>query len=412
MARENFNSKTNIKTLPTEASRYEIGDAEGNGLRLRVSPNGTKTFIWRVRFESRQRIVTLGDHPAMSVNQARSRLDEVKQSYADGVLFTSKITRKAPTTVRQLALEYQAEAMASLSEGRKEQVRMAMDKYILPTIGSAKLRSIKAPQVKVVVTKVLNAGYNERARAVLGILGRMFRYAEALGYIDYSPAAALEPSFCGIEKAKSRTCMLNNDGIRTFWSALDKTTRMSGPVRIALRILLLSGVRSGELRQAKWKHVDFDKAEWFIPEENSKTNSWTVPLSSHLLALFRELHDLTGDTIYLFPGIKKDGKLYPITNRVYHKAMVKMFNDGFMPDVEKVSPHDFRRLMRTTMAESLNIDDSVAEACLNHVKGKVEGAYNKAQLLTQRRAALEKWGDYVDLLVHPCDNIRRLANAG
>jgi integrase len=161
----------------------------------------------------------------------------------------------------------------------------------------------------------------------------------------------------------------------------------------------------GELLQAKWEHVDFDKGEWFIPEENSKTRAWTVPLVPAVKRLFKELQGL--DDVYVMAGKVKGTHM---TDKALSRALARLFTlgngDPLLP-VEKFTLHDFRRTLRTH-AEDLEIEPHVAEKCLNHSLGHIEKTYNKNTLLNQRRKALQKWANYVDLVVTERDNVKAL----
>jgi integrase len=387
MARYNFNANGDIAELPIEDKRYEASDNLRNGLCVRVSQKGSRTFIWRTRHEGQQKVVVVGDHPRMSVNQARVALDKLKEDKEDGALFTArKTTSENIATVRQLAEDfYNTEIVPARTEAGSYQCRMILDKYILPTIGSLKLRSLKAPQVKLPVIKAMRAGYALRAEALLRILKQMFSYGEADGIMDHSPAAALNIKRCGVPKAKECTRMLDETTLPLLWNAVERHVR-SDTTRIGLKILILSGVRSGELRLARWKDVNFKKAEWFVPDENSKTTAWTVPLPSHLMALFKQLHELTGDTKFMFPTRDHSepacrGVFINALNRVYKRED----KDGQpVLDIPRVSPHNFWRTVRTIMGDKLDVDPYVAEGCLNHKVTGVESVYNKAQLLGKR----------------------------
>jgi len=400
MATRDFNSDKDISKLPIEAKRYEVADASKTGLRLRVSPAGTKTYIWRARVGQRTKIETIGNAPAMGINEARKRLDKLKTEYKDSAHLVRSGDRKKPQTVGQLITEYQT-TTGNLSDSRRQQHDIIFRVWVLPMIGTDKLRSLKSARIMQVIEKAVGQGYHERARQIRGLLRKMFRYAQVKDYIDHSPAEAIETSFCGIKRPTSKETMLTAEEIPAFWAALNKAGNMSDPVRIGIKILLLSGVRSGELIQAQWQHVDFNKAQWVIPVENSKTTGWTVPLSTHLLTLFKALHHLTADTPFLMPGKPKEAEgvvTAPMDRKVFYVAVKRLYAGGNLDDIQRISPHDLRRTMRTAMGETLDITDDIGEACLNHSRGGVHGAYNKSKLLTQRGEALQKWGDYVDLL--------------
>jgi integrase len=193
---------------------------------------------------------------------------------------------------------------------------------------------------------------------------------------------------------------------------------MSEQTKAALKVLLLTGVRSQELLLAKWAHVDLDQAEWTIPVENQKltlkqakkASPFVIPLPEQAVALFEALKDIAGTSPWVMAS-KADNGHY--TDKALGRAMRRLFDLKVdqggkrvpLLRIEPASPHDLRRTMRTAMAEHLNIMPHVAEKCLNHSLGRLEGTYNHAQLFTQRREALQQWADWVELLVTDRDNV-------
>ena len=412
MAARNSTSKpiktaTQLKNLKPKAARYEVADAGCPGLRIRVLPTGKVNYVWYARSAGKRHVVSIGSYPDKGLADARRKLERMKGQHKAGLLFNDGIS--APTTVTALCeVFYTDRIKASRSEAGAKQARMMLDKYIIPGIGKHKLSIITPVAVGTVVQTVVKKGYLSRAESVTSLLKQLFKFAVARGYIEQSPAYALSAKDFGA-KTSIGSRVLSADDIRAFWSALGTAPMMSDPVRVALKALLLSGVRSGELRLAKWEHIDLRKKTWFIPEDNSKTTEWTVPLSSHLVKQFKLLKDYAGDSAWVLPG--KDG---PITDKVLNRAMSRLFDTKIegkhVLTIERASPHDLRRTLRTNM-DDLGVEPHIAEKCLNHSLGRIEGTYNKNQLLTQRRDALEKWGDYVDLIVTERENVRRLADA-
>ena len=407
-----YSTPKHIKTakqlddLKGQKTRYEVADEGCPGLRIRVQPTGTRTYIWRVNHNNKQRIINIGRYPDVSLADARKKLGKLKDQHSGGDLFND--LKENPKTVNELADIFYRDRIVPHRK-RPEIVRYVLDKDILPVIGKKKPNAVTTIAASKVVSIVVNRGATGHAGKVLSTMKQMFKFAESRGFIDHSPAYSLEPKGLGIT-TNMRDRSLDAEEIRAFWSALDKTPRMSAPVRTGLRVLLLSGVRSGELIKAQWSDVDLDQGEWFIPEENSKTRAWTVPLSSHLLTLFKQLRDYAGDSKYVVPG--KDGS---ITDKVFVRAMTRLFEikdkEGkHILTIPKATPHDLRRTMRSHM-DDLKIEPHIAEKCLNHSLGRIAETYNTNPMLEQRREALEKWGDYVDLLVNARENVTPLVRA-
>jgi len=166
----------------------------------------------------------------------------------------------------------------------------------------------------------------------------------------------------------------------------------------------------GELLKAHWAHIDFDKGEWYIPEENSKTTAWTAPM---VRALFHELKEIADDLES--PWVMAGGTGRPIGDKALRRALIRLtertdLDSEPLLDIPPCTPHDFRRTLRTHL-EDLGVEPHTAEKCLNHTLGKIKRTYNRNQLLEQRRDALQKWADFVDLLVTDRVNVVRIGGA-
>jgi integrase len=418
----------NIKPQP---KLYELADSAKPGLRLRVEPSGARTFVWYYKDGPKTKVLTLGRYGSgegcISLKAARDKLDMAKERHRDGE--RPERPANAPKTVSELA-EIFYERRILPHRTRPDVVRAILDNDVIPKMGARKLQTLTAPTVAALVESVVDRGAAAHAGKVLAVTKQLFKFAESRGYIDRSPAYALDRKDLGVVD-NIRERHLDAGEIRAVWRALNLAPRMSVQMHNGLKILLLTGVRTGELLKAQWEHIDLDKGEWFIPEENSKTTAWTVPLVPAVVKLFRELQDVAGKSPWVMPSTSEKSK----TGRIDEKAPGHAFRRLFEVKIkdhetgEKVpllaippcSPHDFRRTLRTHMDDlkmvdpetgiRLSIPPHIAEKCLNHSLGRIERTYNKNTLLKQRRAALEAWADYVDLVVHDRGNVAVIGGA-
>jgi integrase len=427
-------------TPPPAAPPYEVADSREPGLRVRVWPSGKKSFVWYYRTGGKTKVLTLGLHGEhagqLTVDKARAALRKAKALHADGQR-PDGTAEGAPRTVAELAeLFYQKRIVPHRS--RPDVVRQVLDHDILPAIGGRKLKNLATPAVSPVIDMMVERGAATHAGKALATMKQMFRFAEARGYVERSPAASLDPTDLGVIK-EIRERHLDGDEIKAVWHALDKAPRLSPHFRLALKILLLTGVRSGELRLARWEHVDFDKAVWTVPKEHQKTRKtkgakdWRVPLAPQVRALFKELHDLTGETGLVLASPTESGdedednsapttekkEIKPADDKAIARAVRRLFtlkikqpNGGKIPllDMEEWSPHDLRRTCRTWLGR-LGIDFIVAEKCLNHSLSRIAETYDRSDYFEERRAALERWADHVDLLVGKVPNVVAMRSA-
>jgi integrase len=402
-----------LDNLKPVDKRIELRDTRAPGLRLRLEPTGRKTFVWYYKEATKTKVLTLGRYGQgegkVTLKKAREELEKAKERHREGE--RPGLTADAPKTVTDLAeLFYNRRIIPHRT--RPDVVRAILDNDIIPKIGAKKPQTLTAPTVAAVVESVVDRGATVHAGKVLATLKQMFRFAEGRGYIDRSPAYALDRKDLGVQD-NIRDRHLDAGEIKAVWQAIEKAPRMSEQTRIGLKTLLLTGVRTGELLKARWEHIKDD--EWFIPEENSKTTAWTVPLVPEVQALFDRLKDVVGDSAWVLPGKAAPGKKEDVhlTDKALSRAMRRLFELKTKKDGKEVpllniapcSPHDFRRTLRTHM-DDLGIEPHISEKCLNHSLGRIERTYNRNTLLAKRREALQKWAVWIDLVVTDRDNVK------
>ncbi len=411
------------------AKDYELADAGAPGLRLRVTPKGARVFRWHVTRGERQQVVTIGrwsrtPQPGrVTLAEARSWLERLKLAHRAGTLddviaelASSRPVRPpspepgmggGPVTVRELAADF----LVYIERRRKrpEQARRPIEEDVLPAIGARRLADVTSRDVRYVVESVVARGSPTQAGVVLAVMKQLFRFAQGRDDVAANPAAALDPGALGVVRNQCSR-YLSAEEIGQFWRALD-ALGMTPTVRIGMKLLLLLGVRSGELLQAIWDEVDLDAATWTIPIEHQKLTKrqevnarpWTVPLPPMAVALFRELDALAKSFRSQFVMASTHAEGEALTEKALNHAMRRLFVGPKAPlhfAGERPTPHDLRRTLRTHLGD-LGVPFHVAERCLNHSLGKVADIYDRSDYLTERRAALEKWNAYVERLIVP-----------
>ena len=247
-----------LDNLKPEPERFEISDAGAKGLRLRVSPGGTKTFVWYYRNGGRCRRLTLGQYgdgdSQITLAQARSKLIAVKQKWADGIKPNSDAAGTPKTVAELCEIFYQRRIVPTRK--RPDIVRHVLDHDIIPVIGNKRIASITTPSLTRVVDTVVDRGAKAHAGKVLATIKQLFKFAQVRGYIDSSPAYPLNPGDLGVvTNIRERALDTDDEGeaqadlveICALWRALDKAPRLSPQILFGTKILLLTGVRSGEL---------------------------------------------------------------------------------------------------------------------------------------------------------------------
>jgi integrase len=410
-----------IAALEPRADAYELADAGCAGLRLRVEPTGRKTFRWYTRDGKKRVVVTVGawseraepDHVTLA--EARQRLAELKAARDEGRLASERHSAGSPSgtlTVSDLVDEY----VAHLKRRRKtaDQVERALKRDVVPAIGNMPLAIIKPRDVRRVVEEVVKRGSPSSADHLFVHLSGLLRFAVGRGEIGMNPAATLDRDAIGCETNR-RARVLADEEIPAFWNALDRSG-LTSSVRAGLRLLLLLGVRSGELLRAGWDEFDLSARVWTVPIEHQKlgrkqrahAKPWRVPLSDQALAQLERLRVLSEGSAYVMaspsPIPEEDS---PLTEKSLVAGMRKLFS-GKAPLLTFVEPrptcHDLRRTLRTGLAR-LKVPRDVAERCLNHALPEIEERYNQHDYLDERREALERWGAHVAVLVASTSNV-------
>jgi integrase len=428
MAAENLSATPPLTPKLIEAARptekdYELPDTAAPGLRLRVTPKGSKVFRWYVT--SIGRVITIGrwskvPRPGfVTLGEARSWLERLKDAHKSAKLEAVEAELKALRPARQVAppsgtvgpltvKDVAADFMKHIERRRKrpEQVQRSLDCDILPAMGERPIASVTPKDCRLVVEAVVARGATTQAGIVLGVMKQLFNFAWNRDDISANPTAPLrDPEALGVVK---NTCQryLTAKEIEAFWKALDAYKGMTPTVRNGLKLLLLLGSRSGELLQAELEEVDFDAATWTVPIAHQKltrkqeqtARPWVVPLPPTALAVFGELRDLakTLRSSHVMASFHAGGDR--LTEKALNHAMRRL---PVTFAGERPTPHDLRRTMRTHLGDALGVQFHIAERCLNHSLGKIATTYDVGDYIAERRAALEKWDAYVQRLISP-----------
>jgi len=384
---------TALKALKPKDKPYTVADERG--LYVEVFPTGGIVWRYRYRIGARREKLTLGKYPALTLKNARLKRDEAAQAAA---------MDKSPAQQKQLAKRAAAEATTVAEFGERffrEMVnkdradttipRRYFDKNIVPAIGAKAVRDVTTEDVRAIIWKKKDEGFDAAAGQVRGVLKRLFDYAMTAGLVAVNPVLALPMRH--VHRAKSRDRALSSDEIRLFLrAAIESNIRRQ--FKLALHLILLTMVRKSELLLAKWDHVDFDAAEWHIPAEHSKTGKpHIVYLSRQSIEMFRELQTLASGSELVLPS--RSSLARPFAANALNDAL-KVALIG--QDIPAFTIHDLRRTASTLLHEN-GWPSDVVEKALNHTIGGVRGVYNRAEYEPQRREMLQFWADCIEQLL-------------
>lgn len=386
---------TRIKSLKPKAKRYLVSD--GGGLALEVMTSSAK--IWRYRYSlhgKQQPLVTIGDYPAIGLQDARERARRYAEIVATGVspIADAKKDRgasKALDSVSEFADYWYKSEIENKSESYRKITRRVLDKDILPAIGNKSLADVNAGDVLAICDRIKGRGAPQAALVARNITKRMFEYAISRQAATINPAQQLVARY--IATPQSRTRVLTPEEIGTVLRNV-YASDMGRAFKLALHLLAITMVRKSELIEAEWSELDLDAAIWRIPAERMKKDRehW-VHLSPQAVAMFTELRTLSHSEKFVLPMGRGYGDR-PISKSTLNQAVRAMDSD-----VQHFVLHDFRRTASTHLHEMGQSSDAIEKALAHSIKG-IKGVYNRAEYAEERRKILQLWAEFVDAQIN------------
>lgn len=386
--------KLNARQVDTAKPRekaYQLAD--GAGLYPEVVPSGSRYWRMKYRFNGKEKRMAFGVYPAVSLAQARALRDEAKKKLAEGIdpSFAKKEEKlvrdvRLHNTFQAVALEWHGTKVSRWSEGYASDIIEAFNKDIFPYIGQQPVNEIKPLVLLNVLRRMESRGATEKAKKVRQRCSEVFRYAIVTGRAEYNPAADLTSAMSGHESKQYP--FLTVEELPDFFKALSGYTG-SPLIVLAARLLILTGVRTGELRGAFWSEFDLEKAVWEIPAERMKMKRpHLVPLSTQALEIVQQLKVMSGQYPLVFPGRNDPRKT--MSEASINQVFKRIGYTG------KVTGHGFRHTMSTILHEE-GFNTAWIETQLAHVdKNAIRGTYNHALYLEGRKEMMQWYGDYVD----------------
>lgn len=344
----------------------------------------------RYRLDGRQHELTLGRYPDLSLSDARRLAAEKRVQVQQGthVAREKRLDRQASVatwTVRQLAADYTAKVLPTLAENSVTQRRRYLEKRIVPRLGALAVREVTGADL---VDLLERCPSRPTADALLSTARALFAHACARKIVAANPAAGINAGAVLGGHAVRERLMLTDAELAVLLPALDS---LDERYALAVRVLLVSAARVGELVRAQWTAIDLDAGLWTIPPEHSKTGSgFVVPLPGMAADAIRRLHVLAHGSEYVLPAMRRrKAGVGHIAQHALNAALHRLCDDldGL---VRRFTPHDLRSTARSHLAE-LGVSVVVAERCLNHRIGGLVQVYDRHDYIEERRQALNLW---------------------
>ena len=388
-------SDTEIRQAKATGKPRKLFD--GGGLFLLVDTNGKKGWRLKYRFAGKEKLLSLGAYPTVSLSEARKRREEARELLDKGMdpslarkVARREIEERQATTFKRLAEEWQVHQQATLSEKTKEMAWRRLELDVFQALGGIPVADITPRMIlEGVLRPMERRGVVELAHRVKSIISRVLRFGVACGYLERDLTADLRGALKPFER-KHLAALTDPKQVGGLLRAIDGFDG-SPMVKAALSLHPLVVTRPGELRHMEWSELNLEEGTWSIPAGKMKMkNPHLVPLSAQAVVILQELQPLTGSSRFVFPSIRSTAR--PISNNTLNAALRRI---GY--STQEMTSHGWRAVFRTLADEVLQERVDFIEQQLAHtVKDALGRAYNRTQFLVERRAMMQRWADYLD----------------
>jgi integrase len=389
-------TNTEIKNIKPKPKPFKLSDA--GGLFLLVQPTGSKWWRYKYRFAGKEKLLALGSYPDVSLADARERHAQARKVLAAGndpaaVKKEAKrlVIQKHENTFEVVAREWHQNRLNKWTPEHAKKILRRLELNVFPKIGRDPIADITTQDL-LSVMRVIEKQGAEIAHRMLQICGQVFTYAILTQRTTINPAVSLRGALEPV--VRNNHAYLKPNELPEYLQKLDGYDG-APQIKLAMKFLLLTFVRTGELRGAEWSEIDFNKAEWRIPAERMKMRELhIVPLSEQAIAVLKELKLLTGQWRYVFPNQHKPSGCMSENTILY--ALYRM---GYH---SRATGHGFRSTASTVLNENGFPPDVIERQLAHCERDKVRAAYNHAQYLPERRKMMQWWGEYLDtIMVQP-----------
>ncbi len=385
-------SDTTARMAKPRLKTYKLSDA--HGLYLEVAPNGSRYWRWKYRFDGKEKRLALGVYPVVTLAKAREEALEARRVLHEG---TDPSARKkererdaklaASNSFEAVAREWHSVMRTKWTERHAQDVIESLEKDVFPDFGERPIAELRAPEVLESIRKIEKRGAIDIAQRVRQRCSAVFAFAIGTGVAENNPVVAMKGVFVTRKKIPRR--MLPANELSSFLQTL-RTHKGDKAIGLALRLIILTMVRTVELRGARWSEFDFENKIWAIPQERMKMRApHLVPLSQQALAVLEELKPISGGDDLVFPG--RNDRHKPISENTLLYALYRM---GYH---QRATTHGFRALASTILNECGRWRPDAIERQLAHKEqNAVRAAYHRSEYMDERVRMMQWWADYLD----------------
>lgn len=379
-----------VRNAKPKEKMYRLFD--GDGLYLEILPAGGKYWRFKYQFAGKEKRLAFGVYPEVSLADARERRSAARKMVATGndpgqVKKEARrlLIQKHENTFELVAREWHDNRLSKWTPTHAKKTLKRLEMHVFPQIGTRPISDISTSELLSVMRKIEEHGA-EIAHRLLQVCGQVFTYAVITDRVSINPAVSLRGALKPV--VRNNHAFLKPNEIPEY---LKKMAVYDGAIqtRLALRFLLLTFVRTAELRGAAWTEIDLDKAEWRIPAERMKMRDpHIVPLSRQAVSVLREMKPLSHNSKFVFPNQHK-----PSGQMSENTILYALYRMGYH---SRATGHGFRSTASTVLNESGFSPDVIERQLAHSERDKVRAAYNHAQYLPERRKMMQWWADYLD----------------
>ena len=386
--------KPSEKCAPSRPDKY----SDQYGLQLLVRSTGTKSWVSAYRFDGKQKCMTLGIYPNMSLSEARQANTEIKALLADGI--NPKNKKRQDKLANIHAQRFNDYALAWLEERKRnvkprtyQQDYNRMHKDVIPNFEGIALKDVTFEDCKFIADKIESRATNEGkpprevTRRTIDLITNILRRAKRERLIDIIHTEGLKELY-----PRAKTKHMKHVDIKELPKLLQDIEGYHGhdQTRLAMKFLAYSFCRTIELRMMKWEHIDFPNRLWRVDVDNLKVaRKHVVPLSDQMLAVLEHMKTITGRYDYVFYNT---GMHQPYSAEFINNALDIIGYAG------KQTGHGFRHIASTNLNELGYMGDAIEKQMAHDKKSSIRAVYNHAQHLEERRKIMQVWADFLDLL--------------
>lgn len=385
---------TAVRQAKPKEKPYKLSDSQG--LYLDIRSNGSKLWRFKYRLAGKEKLYAIGAYPEITLSDARTERDRVRKLVANGIDPVHERKERARThaattenTFTLLANEWLAYNAPRWAPSTAYKAALYLKNELIPALGKRPVTQITRPELVEFLRRIEGRSTFDVAKKCRQWLNQIFRFGLAKGVLELNPATDLDVVAAPAPRVQHHPFV----PITELPTLLKELSEYNGNflTKSAIRLLMLTGVRPGELRNAPWSEIDLDNALWTIPAARMKMRRpHLVPLPKQAVAILRELQPFTGRFDFVFAG-RNDPKR-PMSENTINKCLADMGYKG------RQTGHGFRHMLSTELNGKGYNKDWIERQLAHGDNDEIRATYNHAHYLEQRRGMMQWWADYLEQL--------------